>query len=80
MTWFKARLQGIFARYNRKYWRGQLPAYRFVIATMPEAMGLCESRLTIITIDVERHTTERGIRSTVLHEMAHAAANKIVGD
>jgi hypothetical protein len=65
----------MFARYNRKYWRGRLPVYRLVIATMPDAMGLCESRRKVITIDVEQHKSDREVRSTLLHEMAHAAAS-----
>ena len=73
-AWSETRLQDIFAHYNRKYWQGRLPAYRLVVATMPEAMGLCESRSKLITLDVERHKSDREVRSTVLHEMAHAAA------
>jgi len=52
-----------------------LPVYRFVIATMRDAMGLCDSTQKVITIDVERHKSDREVRSTVLHEMAHAAAD-----
>ena len=74
-AWTEKRLQDIFEHYNRKYWQGRLPAYRLVIATMPDAMGLCESKRKVITIDVERHKSDREVRSTVLHEMAHAAAD-----
>ena len=73
-AWSEKRLQDIFEHYKRKYWQGRLPAYRLVIATMSEAMGLCESRSKLITLDVERHKSDREVRSTVLHEMAHAAA------
>src|ERR1700722_3058469 len=69
-AWSENRLQDIFAHYNRKYWQGRLPAYRLFVATMPEAMGLCESRSKLITLDVERHKSDREVRSTVLHEMA----------
>jgi len=74
-AWTEERLRRLFARYNRKYWRGQLPVYRLVVGTIPEAMGLCESRRKVITIDVERHKSDHEARSTVLHEMAHAAAD-----
>ncbi len=52
-----------------------MPVYRLVIATMPDAMGLCESTRKVITIDVEQHKSDREVRSTLLHEMAHAAAS-----
>jgi|ERR1700678_2560676 SprT-like family len=42
---------------------------------MPEVMGLCEWKRKVITIDVERHKSDREVRSTLLHEMAHAAAS-----
>jgi hypothetical protein len=69
------RLQGMFERYNRKYWKGQLPAYRLAISVMPDAVGRCNWRRKVITINVEAHKSDREIRSTVLHEMAHAAAS-----
>jgi hypothetical protein len=74
-TWTEEQLRETFARCNQKYWQGRLPAYRLVIATMPNAMGLCESRRKVISIDVEQHESDRAVRSTLLHEMAHAAAD-----
>ena len=74
-AWTEERLRDIFAAYNRKYWRGRLPVYRLVIATMPDAMGRCEWTRKVITIDVEQHKSDREVRSTLLHEMAHAAAS-----
>lgn len=74
-AWTEENLQRAFNRYNAKYWRGRLPGYRIVIEAMPEAMGLCDSRRKIITVDVLRHKNRRGMRSTLLHEMAHAAAD-----
>lgn len=73
-AWTEERLQGMFERYNRKYWKGQLPAYRLAISVMPDAVGRCNWRRKVITINVEAHKSDREIRSTVLHEMAHAAA------
>jgi hypothetical protein len=46
-----------FDRYNRKHWRGCLPHYR----------------KRIIEIDPRRHKSDRHVRATLLHEMAHAA-------
>jgi len=73
-VWTEERLRDVFAPYNRKYWRGRLPVYQLVIATMPDAVGRCESTRKVITIDVEQHKSDREVRSTLLHEMAHAAA------
>jgi SprT-like family len=74
-AWSEEQLRHIFADYNRKYWRGRLPNYRIVIAAMPDAMGLCDWTRKAITIDVEQHKSDREVRSTLLHEMAHAAAS-----
>lgn len=74
-AWTEERLQGMFERYNRKYWKGQLPAYRLAISVMPDAVGRCDWSRKVITISVEAHKSDREIRSTVLHEMAHAAAS-----
>lgn len=75
MPWTEERLQKMFEHYNRKYWQGRLPAYRLVIATMPDALGLCEWKRKVITVNVGRHKSDRDVRSTILHEMAHAAAD-----
>jgi hypothetical protein len=74
-AWTEERLRDVFTQYNRKYWRGRLPVYRLVIATMPDAMGRCDWTRNVITIDVEQHQSDREMRSTLLHEMAHAAAS-----
>ena len=73
--WSEERLERMFERYNRKYWNGQLPAYGLVISVMTHALGRCDSKRRIIRIDVEAHKSDREIRSTVLHEMAHAAGS-----
>jgi hypothetical protein len=75
LAWTEERLWDIFTQYNQKYWRGRLPVYRLVIATMPDAMGRCDWTRKVITIDVEQHKSDREMRSTLLHEMAHAAAS-----
>ena len=74
-AWTAERLQGMFERYNRKYWKGQLPVYRLAISVMPDAVGRCDSTRKVITINVEAHKSDREVRSTLLHEMAHAAAS-----
>jgi SprT-like family protein len=74
-AWTEERLRGVFTDYNRKYWRGRLPVYRLVVATMPSSMGRCEWTRKVITIAVEQHKSDREVRSTLLHEMAHAAAS-----
>src|ERR1035441_7340506 len=73
-AWTEQRLRDIFARYSGKYWRGRLPVYRLVIRAMPNTMGMCDWKRKVITIDVEQHKSDREVRSTLLHEMAHAAA------
>lgn len=72
--WTEERLRNIFAHYNRKYWQGRLPDYRFVMAAMPDVMGRCDSKRKVITVDVEQHQSDHELRGTILHEMAHGAA------
>lgn len=73
-VWTEERLQQLFARYNNVYWNGRLPIYRVAVADMTDAIGLCNRKQKQITIDVERQKSDQEIRSTLLHEMAHAAA------
>lgn len=73
-AWTEERIRSLFLRYNRRYWRGQLPDYRLVIAAMPDALGLCDAKRKVITIDADQHKSDRELRGTILHEMAHAAA------
>jgi len=78
MTWSEERLRRLFEHYNRKYWHGRIQ-FQIVIGTCEAAMGWCELKNRLITIDVERHQTDREVRSTLLHEMAHAASPKSRG-
>jgi len=68
------RLERLFSRYNRLYWNGRLPHYRVVSKGLDGSYGLCEWRRRIISVDVLAHKSDRELRSTVLHEMSHAAA------
>jgi SprT-like family len=71
--WGEKRLQCLFERYNRKHWRGRLPQYR-VVPTALDCLGQCRHQKRIIEIDPNRHESDRRVRATLLHEMAHAAA------
>ena len=71
--WNQKRLQRLFERYNRKYWRGRLPPYRVMQAERLDVLGSCYYRKRIIEIDTGQHDSERHIRATLLHEMVHAA-------
>jgi hypothetical protein len=72
-VWTEKRLGRLFERYNRRYWRGRLPDYVISITPM-EHWGQCFRDRHQISIDIDRHGSDREIRSTLLHEMAHAAA------
>ena len=75
-TWTEERLQRQFNRYNSRYWHEGLPKYRICISGMILGQlreGKCDSSARKILINVESHSTDREIRQTLLHEMAHAA-------
>jgi SprT-like family len=76
--WSNERLRLLFERYNRIYWRGKLCGYRVVLADLSEkrAIGYCYRREKRIEIDPNQHTSDRELRATLLHEMAHAAARE----
>ncbi len=72
-TWTNERLQSLFDRYNRIYWRGKLPRFRLEIATLDRhIMGQCFHSSRTIKIDLAEHKSDRELRGTLLHEMAHA--------
>jgi hypothetical protein len=67
-------LQFLFDRYNRLYWRGRLPRYRVQAAGLDGSiLGRCDLTRRTIEIDVSKHKNPRHVRSTLLHEMVHAA-------
>lgn len=71
---FNKRLNRLFNRYNQLYWHGKLAGYRVIPARLQNCLGQCEWRKRSIKIDVLSHRTNRELRSTLLHEMCHAAA------
>ena len=76
-TWSDERLGRLFERYNRIYWRGQLPRYRVASAKLERpVLGHCDWRKRVIEIDPAKHKSDRHVRRTLLHEMAHAATRK----
>ncbi len=66
-------LQKLFDRYNRKYWRAQLPRYTVVISTRWHG-GYCAKRLRVVFIHPDIAADGRRAKRTLLHEMSHAAA------
>jgi hypothetical protein len=73
--WHDARLQRLFERYNRLYWRGRLVRHRVIVSAIEgPAQGQWTPRKHLIQIDLDKHRSDREVRSTLLHEMAHAAA------
>jgi hypothetical protein len=72
--WNDKRLRRLFDRYNRLHFRGKLSNYKVAIDALPDgARGICDWSRRTITIDPEHHVSDREVRGTVLHEMAHAA-------
>lgn len=72
--WSDERLNALFRTYRDRYWPGRLRGYRVSVRTLDSAHGQCDTASKSIWIDVARHTTDYEVRSTLMHEMAHAAA------
>jgi hypothetical protein len=76
--WSDKRLRNLFGRYNQLYWQGRLYRYRVVQAELSQkrCYGYCDPRTKRIAIDPDQHSSDREIRATLLHEMAHAASRE----
>lgn len=71
--WTERRLQRLFGHYNRRFWRGRLPSVHIRIRELDGPYGEIEWKRREVRIDVRFHKTNREIRATLLHEMAHLA-------
>lgn len=74
--WSDRRLCNLFNRYNQRYWRGTLSQYCVVQDALSEMRcdGYCDLRKKRIVIDAVGHSSDRDLRATLLHEMAHAGS------
>lgn len=79
MAWAEDRLRRLFERYHRQFWHGKLSAFKIVIGSCDGALGQCDSKKRVITINIQSHKSDRQVRSTLLHEMCHAASPKSQG-
>jgi hypothetical protein len=75
-TWADQRLRNLFDRYNRIYWQGSLSMYRVIISSLASegCIGRCNRINRLIEIDPDGHTSDKQLRSTLLHEMCHATS------
>ncbi len=73
--WTQRRLQRLYDRYNAKYWDGALPTHAVVLGPC-DALGRCDPRRKLVTIDAAIHRSDRAVRSTLLHEMCHVATGQ----
>ena len=74
--WTEKRFKKLFDRYNRIYWHGRIPSYVIKIRARAEFMGLCDRSNRTIYVNIHSHHSDKEIRHTLLHEMAHAAASR----
>lgn len=75
--WTATRLQRLFRKYNRRFWKNKLPEYPVIIDSTIDAMGLIFFKEKRIKLNLREHTTDATVRSTLLHEMAHLAVGKV---
>lgn len=73
-AWSQKRLERLFHRYNRRFWAEKLKGYSITITKLHGPLGKCDDTKKRILVDSEAHHSDKDIRSTLLHEMAHAAA------
>jgi hypothetical protein len=68
----------LFNRYNKKYFRNRLPAYRIIQSDLYGSAGMCRRKQREIHLRAGLEGAE--LRKTLLHEMAHAATNVSHGE
>src|SRR5882672_5373980 len=72
--WSADRIKRLFLRYDDKYWKRKLRRYSISEKNLGRYWGKCDPQSKSIWIDIEAHPSDVTIRSTLLHEMCHAAA------
>ena len=77
-TWTSLRLGRLFERYRVRYWprSRRLRHYTIAATSLKEAYGECDYAARVLWIDVAIHRSDREVRATVLHEMAHAVVGR----
>src|SRR6267378_2497313 len=75
--WTQRRLDNVFREYNERYFDGRLKEWGAAIAS-PNALwvGFCEFKLKQLMVVTDTLPDDSEIQSTLLHEMAHAAARR----
>jgi hypothetical protein len=74
--WTERRLQRLFGHYNRRFWRKRLPIVHIRICELDGNQGEFDRKKREIRIDMRSYASDRQIRATLLHEMAHLASRK----
>jgi len=79
-SWTSARLKKLFNYYNKKYWKGSLEdAHVIRNDKLAAAYGICYYEENRIEINVKVMKSDKGVRSTLLHEMCHLKAGNESG-
>jgi hypothetical protein len=80
MTRTDRRLQRLFAGYNRKYFSGVLSRWSARFSDdHPGLYGYCDRKHKHVEIRLSAHCSDRAVRATLVHEMAHAATSNVHG-
>jgi hypothetical protein len=75
-AWPNRRLADLFRRYNRRFFNGRLREW-IVTSTgkFHGHYGQADLRHKVLFVQIPAHSTDEGVRATLIHEMAHAATN-----
>ena len=78
MTWTNARLDRLFTRCRLRYWPAsrRLCLYRVEVASLQWEWGKCDFEGRVLSLDASRHSSDREVRATLLHEMVHAVVGR----
>lgn len=72
--WTETRVARLFERYRCRYWPASRRLLKFHVqaSSLGGFLGRCEIKDHVLLIDVSRHSSDRAVRATLLHEMVHA--------
>lgn len=75
-NWTHQRIQRLFNRYTKRFWQGKLAGWTVdTSGDHPGAFGYCNPNTHRISVRLGTHETDREVKATLVHEMAHAATN-----
>jgi hypothetical protein len=74
--WTEQRVQRLFERYDGRFISRRLAEWKTDLSgDYPGCFGYCDIQTKRLYVRFEAHTSDRQLRATLVHEMAHASVS-----